>query len=53
VGRGGACEPGIAPLDPRTFALSAAVLFAVALAATWMPTRRAARIDPLVALRAD
>ena len=44
---------GVTPLDPRTFALSAAILLAVALAAAWMPMRRAARTDPLVALRHD
>lgn len=44
---------GVVPLDPATFAIGAAVLVSVALAATWMPTRRAIRIDPLVALRYD
>jgi putative ABC transport system permease protein len=42
---------GVAPLDPATFAATALVLAAVALAGTWVPTRRATRIDPLVALR--
>jgi putative ABC transport system permease protein len=42
---------GVTPLDPVTFVACVIVLVGVALAATWMPARRAARIDPLVALR--
>ena len=42
---------GVTPLDPTTFGACVIVLVGVALAATWMPARRAARIDPLVALR--
>jgi predicted permease len=44
---------GIPPLDPLTFG-GAAVLFAiVTLAATYVPTRRALKLDPMVALRND
>lgn len=39
--------------DPRTITAAAAPLAAVALAACWIPARRAARIDPAVALRED
>ena len=42
---------GLRPLDLPTFVASAIVLLAVALVSTWMPARRATRIDPLIALR--
>ena len=39
--------------DPLVFATVAIVLGAVGFAATWIPARRAARVDPLNALRAE
>jgi ABC-type antimicrobial peptide transport system permease subunit len=42
---------GIAPQDPVTLATTAAVLFAAVLAASWLPARRAARVDPVSAMR--
>jgi predicted permease len=42
---------GVTPADPGVFALAAAALGATALAAGWLPARRASRIDPMTALR--
>jgi ABC-type antimicrobial peptide transport system permease subunit len=42
---------GIAPQDPLTLATTAAVLLAAVLAASWLPARRAARINPVSAMR--
>jgi len=44
---------GTNPTDPTVLALVGVVVVAVALAAAWLPARRAARVDPLVALRTD
>jgi putative ABC transport system permease protein len=44
---------GVPVRDPATFSLVAAVLTAVALAACIIPARKAARLDPLVALREE
>ena len=42
---------GIAPQDPLTLATTAAVLLTAVLAASWLPARRAARINPVSAMR--
>jgi putative ABC transport system permease protein len=42
---------GIAPLDPVTYAAVVAGLFGVALLACWVPARRAAKVDPAIAMR--
>ncbi len=44
---------GVTPTDFETYATVSALLLAAALAACWMPARRAAKIDPQQALRAE
>jgi len=44
---------GIGPRDPWTFTLAPLILLSVALAAAYIPARRAARLDPMDALRAE
>jgi ABC-type antimicrobial peptide transport system permease subunit len=44
---------GVAPRDPPTFVGVVALLALIALGAAWLPARRATRVDPMIALRAD
>jgi len=42
---------GVSPDDPVVFSSITATIIAISLAASWLPARRAARVDPMVALR--
>jgi ABC-type antimicrobial peptide transport system permease subunit len=44
---------GVAPSDPVTLGAAAAMLIGVAALASWVPARRASRVDPVEALRAE
>jgi len=44
---------GISATDPVTFVLVPLLITAVSLLAAWLPARRAARIDPMAALRCE
>jgi len=44
---------GIEPRDPATFAGVALMFAVVALIASYLPARRATKVDPIVALRVD
>jgi putative ABC transport system permease protein len=44
---------GVAPRDPLTFGGVVGLLVLVAIGASWIPARRATRVDPIAALKAD
>jgi putative ABC transport system permease protein len=44
---------GVSALDPLAYAVVCVILAVVAAVACWLPARRATRVDPLIALRAD
>jgi len=44
---------GVQPTDPASFAIGAVALLAVAALACLVPTRRALRVDPVIAMRGD
>jgi ABC-type antimicrobial peptide transport system permease subunit len=44
---------GVQPWDVPTFTLVPLLLIVVSLVACWIPSRRASRVDPMVALRSD
>ena len=49
----GSAVHGLATLDPAVFAAAAAVLVTMALLASYVPARRASRIDPITVMKVD
>lgn len=45
--------PGVAPADAVAFGAAALTLLVAAVTGTWLPARRAGRVDPMTALRAE
>jgi ABC-type antimicrobial peptide transport system permease subunit len=43
----------VPPYDAAILAIAALALFSTGMLANWLPARRAARVDPMVSLRAD
>jgi putative ABC transport system permease protein len=43
----------VSPTDPPTFAAIVLLFVVIAIVASWIPAHRAARLDPMVALRED
>jgi putative ABC transport system permease protein len=44
---------GVQPWDPATFVGVAALLAGVSVVASYLPARRIARVDPIIAIRAE